>query len=41
MSTKLKIIDDTPKMEPEGDEFSFEGVTTAERKVKIKFRGGS
>ena len=30
MSTKLKIIDDTPKMEPEGDEFSFEGVTTDE-----------
>lgn len=30
MSTKLKIIDDTPKMEPEGDEFSFSGVTTDE-----------
>ena len=30
MSTKLKIIDDTPVMEPQGDEFSFEGVTTDE-----------
>ena len=30
MSTKLKIIDDTPTMEPEGDEFSFGGVTTDE-----------
>ena len=30
MSTKLKIIDDTPVMEPEGDEFSFGGVTTDE-----------
>lgn len=28
MSTKLKIIDDTPKIE--GDEFSFDGVTTDE-----------
>ena len=30
MSTKLKIIDDAPKMEAEGDEFSFGGVTTDE-----------
>ena len=30
MSTKLKIIDDTPAMEPEGEEFSFGGVTTDE-----------
>ena len=30
MSTKLKIIDDTPVMEPQGDEFSFEGITTDE-----------
>ncbi len=30
MSTKLKIIDDTPVMEPEGEEFSFGGVTTDE-----------
>ena len=31
MSTKLKFIDDAPKMEPEGDEFSFGGVTTDEQ----------
>lgn len=30
MSTNLKIIDDRPSMEPEGDEFSFGGVTTDE-----------
>jgi UDP-glucose:(glucosyl)LPS alpha-1,2-glucosyltransferase len=30
MSTKLKIIDDSPVMAPEDDEFRFEGVTTDE-----------
>lgn len=30
MSTKLKFIDDAPSMEPEGEEFSFGGVTTDE-----------
>ena len=31
MSTKLKFIDSAPTMEPEGDEFSFGGVTTDEQ----------